>query len=51
MFDGSQQGVFWLVGGNKNKIKTHSFAFVGEKKLFNYTVSEDKKGGNKHPQK
>ncbi len=28
MFDGSRQGVFWLVGG---KTKTYSFAFVGEK--------------------
>ena len=41
MFDGSRQGVFWLVGGNKKK--THSFAFVEEKKLFNHSMSEEKK--------
>ena len=41
MFDGFRQGVFWHVRGNKKK--THSFGFVGDKKLFNYSMLEEKK--------
>ncbi len=45
MLDGSRQGVFWPVGGNEKKKKKK----LGGKKLFNYTLSEEKK--NKHPKK